>query len=277
MAALLILGLGWTGEFLAELLDTQETHLPYAATTRDGRNHTIPWTLGDQPSNVDVSLLPVAQTVLVTFPVLDPLMMKTLIDAYEHKAGKPSHWIILSSTRPFNSPGTNNRHTPLDRSQDPGRIPAEDVILAKQGTVLHLAGLWGKQRQPKGWLSYFTTIQALKNKIMERQLHLIHGKDVARAIVATHLGMKDKLKGQRWLVTDGGFYDWLKLFSRWASRDQIDGLQCLLDHDDDVQNKWGRGQTVDGLIEKGGLKPRLDSDEFWQSFSLVPREFLSIE
>jgi hypothetical protein len=146
MASLLILGLGWAGEFLAELLDSQATDISYAATTRDGRNHTIPWSLGTDPSNVNVSRLPIAQTVLVTFPVLDPNVMKALIDAYDRKAGGASQWIILSSTRPFNAPGTNDRHSPLDRSQDPERIPAEDVVLARQGSVLHLAGLWGKQR-----------------------------------------------------------------------------------------------------------------------------------
>lgn len=78
-------------------------------------------------------------------------------------------------------------------------------------------------------------------------------------------------------MTDGGCYDWLLLFSKWASPDQLVTVQHLLDHDLDVQKKWGTGQTLHGLIEKGGVKPRLDSGDFWQNFGLKPSEFLTVE
>jgi hypothetical protein len=131
-------------------------------------------------------------------------------------------------------------------------------------------------RQPKNWVSRFATEEKLKGKLLVRQLHLIHGKDVARAVVATHIGFK-KASGQRWIVTDGGCYDWLQLFSTWASEDQFKTLQHLLDNDHDVQQKWNSGQTVNGLIEKDGVAPRLDSNDFWTTFALRPKEFLSVE
>jgi hypothetical protein len=140
---ILILGLGWTGQFLTELLVS--LHIGYATTTRDGRNNTIKWSLPTVCDSIDVSLLPSAKTVLVTFPVMQPECMTMLIDAYETLHGSRVQWILLSSTRPYvGCPA--NRHTPLDRSKDTGRMGAEDVIVKHGGSVLHLSGLWGDQR-----------------------------------------------------------------------------------------------------------------------------------
>lgn len=141
---ILILGLGWTGQFLAELLVSLQIN--YAATTRDGRNNTIQWSLPNTCEHIDVSSLPFAQTVLVTFPVMHHECMTSLIKAYETKYNTNStQWILLSSTRPFNG-NPADRHTPLDKSKDTGRMGAEDVILKHGGSVLHLAGLWGNER-----------------------------------------------------------------------------------------------------------------------------------
>ncbi|ORZ09623.1 hypothetical protein BCR42DRAFT_423803 [Absidia repens] len=281
MVSILILGLGWSSLFLTDLLSSDEHHrYTYAATTRDGRNDTIPWTLSDDPTAIDVSCLPDAETILVTFPVKNAKVMKAFVDAYDKKKSdnkqSPAQWIILSSTRPFTAPDINNRHSPLDSSVDNNRIPSEEVVLERNGTVLHLAGLWGAQRQPKNWVSRFAIEEKLKGKLLVRQLHLIHGKDVARAVLATHTGFQ-KAAGQRWIVTDGGCYDWLRLFCTWASSDQLQILQHLLDHDHEVQQKWGTSQTVSALVEKDDVTPRLDSSDFWTTFALEPKEFLSVE
>ncbi|CAO3595404.1 unnamed protein product [Absidia cylindrospora] len=277
MVSILILGLGWSSHFLTELLS--QNRYTYAATTRDGRNDTIPWTLSDDSAAIDVSCLPDAETILVTFPVKDAKVMKAFVDAYDKKKSDnkqpPAQWIILSSTRPFTSPDTNNRHSPLDSSVDNNRIPSEEVVLERNGTVLHLAGLWGAQRQPKNWVSRFAIEEKLKGKLLVRQLHLIHGKDVARAVLATHTGFQ-KAEGQRWIVTDAGCYDWLQLFSTWASSDSTQNFTTL-DHDDEVQQKWGKGQTISALVEKDGVAPRLDSSDFWTTFELEPKEILSVE
>jgi hypothetical protein len=140
---ILIIGLGWTGQFLAELLVS--LNLNYAATTRDGRNDTIAWSLPTNCNDIDVTKLPFAQTVLITFPVMQEECMAALMDSYQSQHKQTPQWILLSSTRPFNGdPAT--RYTPLDRSKDTGRMGAEDVIVKRGGSVLHLAGLWGDQR-----------------------------------------------------------------------------------------------------------------------------------
>ncbi|KAG2230689.1 hypothetical protein BDF21DRAFT_355627 [Thamnidium elegans] len=268
---ILIVGLGWTGQFLAELMVAMQ--LNYAATTRDGRDNTITWSL---PSNcsqtIDVSNLPFARTVLVTFPVMQAECMAALMEAYQLRHKQASQWILLSSTRPFvGNPA--NRHTPLDRSKDTGRMAAEDIVLQRGGTVLHLSGLWGDERQPKNWVPRFPTTEAIRNKLLNRQLHLIHGKDVARSILAVHDQFKS---GERWLITDNTCNDWIRLFLKWGSKEQIEIARDLAQNDKECHQALGEG-TLEDIIRCGGVKPRLDSTEFWETFQLQPTEYLKIE
>ncbi|ORX49868.1 hypothetical protein DM01DRAFT_1394053 [Hesseltinella vesiculosa] len=261
---ILILGSGWTGDFLAPLL-TERT-IPFTATTRDGRQQSIAWQLA-HPVNVDA--LPLADTVIVTFAVKDPALMTELLQAYQQRhQTSATRWILLSSTRPFSASTLQDRNAPLDVAKDTGRLPAEEVVLAAKGCVLHLAGLWGGQRQPKNWVARFKTKEALKGKLMVRQLHLIHGHDVARAILASH----EHFQPGRWIVTDGGCYDWAKIFKQWGTLEQQEQLQDLLANDPDVHQPG----SLDTLIQTTQVFPRLDSSEFWEAHDLQPSEFLTI-
>lgn len=143
--SMLILGFGWSGPFLKQVL-TQHG-IPYAATTRDGRHGTIAWELPQQDDPVvDVSALPAAKTVLVTFPVRSAKSMEKLMDAYEARYGNQVQWILLSSTRVFDGDRCD-RHTHMNLDKDPsGRTEGEQVTITRGGTVVHLAGLWGAQR-----------------------------------------------------------------------------------------------------------------------------------
>ncbi|KAI9029763.1 hypothetical protein CLU79DRAFT_787095 [Phycomyces nitens] len=270
---MLILGLGWTGQFLVELLNS--LNIKYAATTRDGRGDTIKWTMPSTSywaaNPTGLTNLPSAQTVLITFPVINPSEMTEFMDAYESEHGKPQ-WIILSSTRPFN--GTpSDRHGPMDPSRGTDRSGSEEIVLSRGGTVLHLAGLWGAARQPRNWVSRFPTEDAIRAKLLTRQLHLIHGKDVARAILAVHEQFKN---GERWIVTDKGCYDWIRLFLAWGSPEQIAMARSLAKNDDVCRNALGPG-TLEEIVARGGVMPRLDSNEFWDTFGISPTEYLTIE
>ncbi|KAI8390845.1 uncharacterized protein BYT42DRAFT_554524 [Radiomyces spectabilis] len=267
---MLILGLGWTGQFLVQLLT--ELHLNYAATTRDGRNDTIKWEMPlDSCSDVDASSLPAARTVLITFPVMNPECVRSLIREYEKLHGA-SQWILLSSTRPFTEI-PSDRHSPLDPSKDTGRMGAETVIIQHGGTVLHLGGLWGAQRQPRNWVPRFATESALRTKLLNRPLHLIHGQDVARAIVAVHEKFQ---RGERWIITDGGCYDWIRLFLAWGSDEQIALARDLARNDAQCREALGEG-TLEEVVQRGGVRPRLDSREFWETFKLTATQFLDIK
>lgn len=100
---LLILGAGWTSGFLIPLLESND--VSFAATSRDGRDGTIPFNFDPTSGDVErYKLLPNAATVLVTFPVVENV--KALIDGYrETRTGIGGdvdvNWIQLGSIGSF--------------------------------------------------------------------------------------------------------------------------------------------------------------------------------
>ncbi|GAA6030769.1 hypothetical protein JCM8097_008868 [Rhodosporidiobolus ruineniae] len=234
---LLILGAGWTSTFLLPHLATAHPSLSYAATTRDGRQGSIKWAFNpDLEGPEQFAALPRARTVLVTFPIRGEGGSRRLVEGYEEAVGGRVRWIQLGSTgiwdgRPSSSlppcppQRWTDRHSAYDTTN--ARAVAEDELLAmhEETFVLCLAGLWGGTRDPANWISKVApTFEALEAK---GSVHLVHGEDVARAILAVHFsparctsappdekedggeGEKGRRRrGERYLVTDLRVYDW---------------------------------------------------------------------
>lgn len=277
MVDVLILGAGWTSTFLIPLLS--HNHTSYAATTTTGHDDTIPFKFDPDTSSSDPSdtaqyrALPYARTILITFPLRGAEQPRTLIDRYTathldigktSAASQTPNWILLGSTGIWTSQGVTNRHSAYDTSN--ARAQAEDALLALKphhATVLNLAGLFGGARMPKTWLPRVAkTVEAAKGKT---SLHLIHGEDVARLIVAG-LDSKvwEKLRGGRWICTDLQVYDWWNLMMAWGG--EIEGK--------DVKGevlKWMREENVGALPrEKEDLGRWVDARETWEAVGSVP-------
>ena len=100
---LLILGAGWTSGFLIPLLESSE--VSFAATSRDGREGTIPFNFDPSSRSVEqYKSLPDATTVLITFPVTENV--KALVDGYNMTRsgigmGVGVNWMQLGSTGSF--------------------------------------------------------------------------------------------------------------------------------------------------------------------------------
>lgn len=78
---ILILGAGWSSSFLISLC--KERNISYAATTRDGRDGTIPFAFN--PTSDDSQpfrALPAAKTVLITFPLENKGPSQHLVKLY---------------------------------------------------------------------------------------------------------------------------------------------------------------------------------------------------
>lgn len=302
---ILILGAGWTSTFLIPLCD--ERLLTYAATTRDGRNSTIPFQF--DPNSEDLGpykILPDAATLLITFPIQVTGASERLVKLYRASRGESdgsntnTRFIQLGSTGIWDGRAAQagatpqhaqlhkwyDRHSPIAASSLRGAAEAELLSLSPEfpTTVLNLAGLWGNSRSMRKFVGKVApTKEALKNK---GSLHMIHGLDVARAILAVH-GEFFKAQGQRWIVTDGRVYDWWDLASAWGTSyvphsDELPGNQSLNAAFESlgVEDRGPHAGWVRELMEEFGVRalPRnvealgraVDSRDFWSTFELSP-------
>ncbi|KAF2085212.1 hypothetical protein K490DRAFT_75267 [Saccharata proteae CBS 121410] len=266
---LLILGAGWTSNFLIPLLKTRGT--TFAATTTSGRSNTIPFKF-DPSSDDDSSykLLPSAKTILITFPLTGPGQSKHLTSLYRSCHGDENNWIQLGSTGIFTGEHWNNSEAPYDKSN--ARAIAEDELRScVDGCVLNLAGLYGGTRQPRNWVTRVATTK--KQVEAKNALHLVHGDDVARAIVAVHAHFTP---GKRWLVTDMHVYDWWDLIHEWGDEVQEIAKETMGEEADELEyRKW----VAELMVEKGvralprgaeSLGRVLDSRDFWSTVGAWP-------
>jgi hypothetical protein len=263
MADILVLGKGFTGTYLFNLAQTRG--LQVAATTTSGRDATIRFEFDPlNPSLEAFSRLPRAKTLVVTFPLSKAQGTAAMMDTYhkthliDGEALKPQ-WILLGSTRPWSKPSPGKTwitvHDPIDPQSDPLRMEAEQEFLNRKGCVLNLAGLWGGPRQPRNWLKM---VAASKDSVSKKtSVHLIHGEDVAHAVLAVH---DHFTPGKRWLLTDERVYDWFDLIYAWGSEQQRQWVQELMEE-----------QGIPGLPRSvNQLKRALSSRDFWEHFKLSP-------
>ena len=295
---LLILGAGWTSTFLIPLLEREG--ISYAATTRDGRDSTIPFTFDpESEDHAPYAALPRATTVLITFPLrgegqsrrLTSLYNDTHFDAAE-RAHPRARWIQLGVTSIWNVvPGWQTEDSPYDTTNP--RAIAEDELLSctepadgeksdSEGggaTVLDLSGLWGGTRQPRHWTD---RVARTKAELRARgPLHMIHGGDVARAIVAAHRRFA-AVRARHWILCDLHVYDWWELVREWAAegvRREEDGENV----EEEESTKWRQllvwvhelmlEDDVRALPrEPSSLQRTLDGRAFWKAAGIWPTQ-----
>jgi len=145
--------------------------------------------------------------VLITFPLRGEHQSTHLYNSYveTHKLDNAQYQFVqLGSTGIFTIPNQDlwvTRHSRYDKSN--ARAIAEDELLQLGGCVLNLSGLWGGARQPRNWID---RVASTKEKLKEKtSLHLIHGHDVARAIVAVHRNFS-RAMGQRFVCIIPSFF-----------------------------------------------------------------------
>ncbi|KAF8176173.1 hypothetical protein K438DRAFT_1979304 [Mycena galopus ATCC 62051] len=296
----------------------QQSQITYAATTRSGGSSTIKFEF--QPNSDDpepYERLPDAKRVLITFPLAVSGASKRLVRMYlstrQESGREPAAFIQLGTTSIWDkSPASAGGSVFYDRHSEftlTGRARAEVELLALSPsvaptTVLNLAGLWGGQRVVRKWLPRVApTKDALAGKVgyiyaylhpsiypEGPSLHLIHGLDLARAILAVHADFS-KAAGQRWLLTDGRVDDWWDLASAWGAAEEAatrgaaesasaspSGAAESSTQDKAVQD--GPASWVRELMRAHSIRvlPRdttllgriLDSRDFWWEFGLAP-------
>jgi len=163
-----------------------------------------------------------------------------------------------------------DRHSAFDPDNERALAEQELLELSPEvpTTVLNLAGLWGGTRSMKNYVGRVApSKEALQAK---SSLHMIHGSDLARAILAVHANFP-LASGQRWLLTDARIYDWWDLVSAWGTN----GEGHIGDVPEGPHPVW-----VKELMDEEGVRalPRdmaklgrlLDGRDFWRTFGLSP-------
>ena len=289
---ILVLGAGWTATFLLPLL--RERKYAFAATTTSGHKvageETIKWKFDpDSDKDSDLSNLPLAKHVLITFPLTGHGQSKFLVKSYleGHKRQQDQvNFIQLGSTGIWQIQQETlwvSRKSPYNTTN--ARAIAEDELLGLGGCVLNLAGLWGAERDPKNWVS---RVAKTKEEVRSKKaLHMIHGLDVARAIIAV-MGNWYSSKSQRWMLTDGFVYDWWALFAGWADQkdkskdgesekktDMARPRHEKVDHMPSKQAQWVYELMLEERVyalprSMETLGRAYFGREFWDTFQLAP-------
>lgn len=301
---LLVLGAGWTYQFLQPLLVQEK--ISHAATTTTGHDGTIQFRFDPDSDDLDgFKKLPDAKYVLVTFPLKGKGPSARLVDFYNkthapqagtetevEAAEATTKWIQLGSTGIFTGSDWNDSSSPIDESNERG--VAENELLSLGGCVLNLAGLYGGSRQPRNWIS---RVAKTKEQLAAKgALHLIHGVDVARGIVAMvkmHAKETTKLFGRRWIVADCVSYDWWclvwDLMGESAENENRHGEQGEIKDGNETQHETEEGtkyrRWIMELMEENGIRglPRpmdalgrkLDARDFWKAIGISPTRSLA--
>ncbi|KAI0818440.1 hypothetical protein GGR55DRAFT_77302 [Xylaria sp. FL0064] len=285
--SLLILGAGWTSNFLIPLLKREG--IKHAATTTNGRNGTIPFKFDPHSDdNTPFEVLPSAKTVLITFPLVGGGQASRLVSAYKatHPDTPSPNYIQLGVTSIWTGSGWQDENSPYDAANP--RAVAEDELMrvassASGAAVLSLAGLYGADRQPRNWVRrVITSKETLRAK---GALHVIHGEDVARAVIALH---RRFTPGKRWILCDMHVYDWWDLVEDWAMQTLGGGKGDKDKGDngavDEAERKW-QGDLLawvgELMVEEGvralprdseAVGRRLDGRGFWRFMGIWPTQ-----
>ncbi|KAH7027379.1 uncharacterized protein B0I36DRAFT_364589 [Microdochium trichocladiopsis] len=283
---LLVLGAGWTSTFLLPLLKSEG--IKHAATTTTGHDGTIAFKFDPESSDPrPFSKLSNATTILITFPLkgkgpserLVKLYLDTRKDDGAAQSGTRTRpqFIQLGVTSVWPAPTWQDSSSPYD-TENPRAI-AEDELMAIpeiDAAVLSLAGLYGAQRQPRNWVD--RVIKSKEDLRAKGALHVIHGEDVSRAVVALH---RNFTKSQRWLLCDMHVYDWWDLVQDWAVADVAPARAAELSAEQ-VETQRVRLKWVGELMVEEGVRalPRdasavgraLDGRAFWNKMGIWPSQ-----
>lgn len=208
--SILLLGSGWTSQFLLPLLKTSS--IPYAYTKRSPSSSdagAIPFEAAKEGEQQDASAfqsLPRADMVVIIFPLTSKSMVDGIVGTYEEVKECQPAWLALGSTSAW-SKGFSTSSTPILETNT--RAMAESSLLSldnkrRRTAVLNLSGLYGGNRDPSNFAKKVgDTMEKLEGKT---SLHLVHGKDVALAIIGMWEALKiptrrDVVWGKRWIVT----------------------------------------------------------------------------
>lgn len=136
-------------------------------------------------------------------------------------------------------------------------------VCGKRAAVFNLAGLYGGERRPRNWVGRVAKSEG--DARGKGALHLIHGDDVARAVVAAcERSCFERVGGKRWVVCDGRVYDWWWMMFEWDGEIEGKSLRACV-------GRWMREEGVRALPREAGKLGRvMDGRAVWDALGIQP-------
>ncbi|RHX83953.1 hypothetical protein [Leptospira stimsonii] len=244
-----VFGLGYAGKRISEKLQTfpELSFRSFSSKTRIAGTENYDFTEPDSlasfskrisPNEIDLSI--------VTFPIqklndpslfLDVLFLST------------KNSILLGTTSIYRRDPDIVESTPLVADHE--RFAIEEEWLQRGGKILRLCGIYGPGRNPADW--------ARKGLVKKnsRQLNLIHGDDIAQAVVRLTQYIREKSFESIPNIlnlSDNQWHTWKEIFSFLEEHGKIPKSEIVESEREDT--------FVDsGLIRN--LLPDLQTKDFW--------------
>jgi len=203
MRTALILGSGYTGQFLAkELVGTEQ-----AETTRDGRNNTTRFDSRDQST---WEALPSGEVCFWLFPAERSPLSSFIWNRCDKL-------VVVSSTSYFKTIAEDEEVNELTEIQtiDP-RSAAEEELREQGAVIVHSAGIYGPGRNPLEW------IRSGRVGRSSKYINFIHVEDLCQFLVAA---AERAAPSSRWIACDEGRFRWSELIEQWQSHYQLGEVQ----------------------------------------------------
>jgi len=204
---ILILGYGFTAQFLERALKSQHSQCEVLTTSRSKAGPHLVFNLEEEST---WSHLPSVDATFWTFPATPLMAVESFYKSQNHKLGK---LVTLGSTSSFllkDKDQAYDEHSRLDLNQE--RVRGEEFLRRQGGVTLFSAGIYGPGRDPRDWVR-----RGLVGK-SQKFVNMIHVEDLCQFMIqALELGQR----GNRYIACDNNPQRWDSVISYWESKSWV--------------------------------------------------------
>ncbi len=201
---ILILGYGYTAEFLKSALKNQYSQCEVFTTSRNKGGPHLVFNLEDEST---WSNLPSVDATFWTFPAAP---LSAVLSFYNRENPKLGKLVTLGSTSAFllkEDDHVYDEHSRLDLEQE--RVQGEEFLRRKGGVTLFSAGIYGPGRDPRDWV-----IRGLVGK-SQKYVNMVHVNDLCQFMVQA---LEHGQRGNRYIASDNNPQRWDSVISYWESK-----------------------------------------------------------
>lgn len=201
---ILILGYGYTAQFLKRALRGQYSQCEVLTTSRSKGGPHLFFNLEEEST---WSHLPNVDATFWTFPAVPLQAVQSFYESEQQKLGK---LVTLGSTSAFLFKGEDqiyDERSRLDLNQE--RVQGEEFLRRHGGVTLFSAGIYGPGRDPRDWV-----LRGLVGK-SKKFVNMVHVEDLCHFMIQA---LEHGQKGNRYIASDNNPQRWDAVISYWENK-----------------------------------------------------------